>query len=98
MGIAEKPLYYLSIHEAQQLIKERKLSPVEVTKSVLDRIAAVDNRLHSYIHLTADSAMDEARAAETEIHKGKWRGAMHGIPIAVKDQLDVEGAPARIRQ
>jgi aspartyl-tRNA(Asn)/glutamyl-tRNA(Gln) amidotransferase subunit A len=98
MAIAEKPLYYLSIHEAQQLIKQRKLSPVEVTQSVLDRISAVDDKLHAYIHLMADSAMKEARAAETEIQKGKWRGAMHGIPIAVKDQLDVAGAPARIRQ
>ena len=98
MAIAEKPLYYLSIHEAQQLIKDRKLSPVELTQSVLDRIAAVDGKLHAYINLMADSAMREARAAEMEIQHGKWRGPMHGIPVAVKDQLDVEGAPARIRQ
>ena len=56
MAIAEKPLYYLSIHEAQQLIKDRKLSPVELTRSVLDRIAAVDGKLHAYINLMADSA------------------------------------------
>lgn len=98
MAVAEKPLYYLSIHEAQQLIKDRKLSPVELARSVLDRIAAVDSKLHAYINLMADSAMAEARAAETEIIRGNWRGPMHGIPIAVKDQLDVEGAPARIRQ
>jgi aspartyl-tRNA(Asn)/glutamyl-tRNA(Gln) amidotransferase subunit A len=98
MAAAEKPLYYLSIHEAQQLIKERKLSPAELTRSVLDRISAVDGKLHAYINLMADSAMAEARAAESEITRGKWRGPMHGIPIAVKDQLDVEGAPARIRQ
>ena len=98
MAIAEKPLYYLSIHEAQQLIKERKLSPVELTKAVLDRIAAVDGKLHAYINLMAESALNEARAAEAEITKGKWRGPLHGIPVAVKDQLDVEGAPARIRQ
>lgn len=98
MSIAEKPLYYLSIHEAQQLIEERKLSPVELTQSVLDRIAAVDGKLHAYIDLMADSAMEQARAAEVEIQRGQWRGPMHGIPIAVKDQLDVEGAPARIRQ
>ena len=98
MAVAEKPLYYLTIHEAQQLIREGKLSPVELTKSVLDRIAAVDGRLHAYINLMADSAMDTARAAEAEIAKGNWRGPMHGIPFAVKDQLDVEGAPARVRQ
>jgi len=98
MAVAEKPLYYLTIHEAQQLLREGKLSPVELTKSVLDRIAAVDGRLHAYINLMADSAMDTARAAEAEIAKGNWRGPMHGIPFAVKDQLDVEGAPARVRQ
>ena len=98
MAIAEKPLYYLSIHEAQRLIKDRKLSPVDLTKAVLERIQAVDGKLHAYINLMAESAMREASAAETEIAKGNWRGPMHGIPIAVKDQLDVEGAPARIRQ
>ena len=98
MAIAEKPLYYLSIHEAQQLIHNRQLSPVELTRGVLDRIAAVDAKLHAYINLMSDNALAEARAAETEIANGKWRGPMHGIPIAVKDQLDVAGAPARIRQ
>lgn len=95
---ADKPLYYLSIHEAQQLIQSRQLSPVELTRSVLERIAAVDGRLHAYINLMADSAMEEARIAEAEIVGGNWRGPMHGIPVAVKDQLDVEGATARIRQ
>ncbi len=98
MAVAEKPLYYLSIHEAQQLIQKRQLSPVELTRAVLDRIAAVDVKLHAYINLMTDSALAEARAAEAEIANGKWRGPMHGIPIAVKDQLDVAGAPARIRQ
>ena len=98
MAIAEKPLYYLSIHEAQQLIHNRQLSPVELTRAVLDRIAAVDAKLHAYINLMSDSALTEARAAEAEITNGQWRGPMHGIPIAVKDQLDVAGAPARIRR
>jgi aspartyl-tRNA(Asn)/glutamyl-tRNA(Gln) amidotransferase subunit A len=98
MAISEKPLYYLSIHEAQQLIKERKLSPIELTRGVLDRIEAVDGKLHAYINLMADSALEQARAAEAEIQRGRWRGPMHGIPVAVKDQLDVEGAPARTRQ
>lgn len=98
MAIAEKPLYYLTIHEAQQLIRSRKLSPVELTRTVLDRIDAVDGRLHAYINLMSDAAIQEARAAEAEIARGNWRGPMHGIPVAVKDQLDVEGAPARVRQ
>jgi aspartyl-tRNA(Asn)/glutamyl-tRNA(Gln) amidotransferase subunit A len=98
MAVTEKPLYYLSIHEAQQLIQKRQLSPVELTGAVLDRIQAIDGKLHAYINLMADSAMEGSRAAEAEILRGNWRGPMHGIPVAVKDQLDVEGAPARIRQ
>lgn len=98
MAIAEKPLYYLTIHEAQQLIRDRKLSPVELTRAVLARIAAVDGKLHAFINLMAESAMQAARAAEAEIARGDWRGPMHGIPVAVKDQLDVEGAAARVRQ
>jgi aspartyl-tRNA(Asn)/glutamyl-tRNA(Gln) amidotransferase subunit A len=98
MVTVEKPLYYLSIHEAQELIHSRKISPVELTGSVLERIQAVDSELHAFINLMADRAMEQARVAEAEIAKGKWRGPLHGIPVAVKDQLDVDGAPARIRQ
>src|SRR5918992_404842 len=96
--IAEKPLYYLSIHEAQQLIHKRDLSPVELARAVLERIQSLDGKLHAYINLMADNALEEARVAEAEILRGHWRGPMHGIPVAVKDQLDVEGAPARVRQ
>jgi aspartyl-tRNA(Asn)/glutamyl-tRNA(Gln) amidotransferase subunit A len=98
MAIAEKPLYYLSIHEAQRLLQTRQLSPVELTRAVLDRIAAVDGQLHAFINLMADSAMTEARSAEAAIQRGEWRGPLHGIPVAVKDQLDVAGAAARVRQ
>ena len=98
MATADKPLYYLSIDEARRLIQSRRLSPVELTRSVLERIASVDGRLHAYINLMADAAMERARVAEAEIAGGNWRGPMHGIPVAVKDQLDVAGVPARIRQ
>ena len=66
MPIAEKPLYYLTIHEAQKLIQSRALSPVELTRAVLDRIKAVDEKLHAYINLMSDSAVKEAQAAETD--------------------------------
>jgi aspartyl-tRNA(Asn)/glutamyl-tRNA(Gln) amidotransferase subunit A len=98
MRVGEKPLYYLTIDEAQKLIKSRTLSPVELTQAILQRIAAVDGSLHAYIDLMSDSALRQARVAEAEVLAGHWRGPMHGIPVAVKDQLDVAGAPARIRQ
>ena len=98
MSAQEKPLFYLTIHEAQKLIQSRALSPVELTRALLKRIEAVDGQLHAYLNLMADSAMAEARAAETEILQGQYRGPLHGIPVAVKDQLDVKGAPALIRR
>jgi aspartyl-tRNA(Asn)/glutamyl-tRNA(Gln) amidotransferase subunit A len=85
------PLYFLSIHEAAQRIKKHDLSPVELTHAFLDRIAKVDNKTKAYITLTADSALKEARAAEAEILKGKYRGPLHGIPLAHKDLYDTKG-------
>ncbi len=97
MTRGKKPLHYLTIDEAHKLIRKRKLSPVELTRAVLDRVASVDAELHTYFNLMAESAMQEARVAEAEILKGHYRGPMHGIPVAVKDQLDVKGAPAEVR-
>jgi aspartyl-tRNA(Asn)/glutamyl-tRNA(Gln) amidotransferase subunit A len=98
MAVQEKPLYYLTIHEARELIQSRALSPVELTRAILKRIEAVDGQLHAYLNLMADSAMAEARAAEAEIVRGDYKGPLHGIPVAVKDQLDVKGTPALIRE
>ena len=97
MTLGEKPLYHLTIHEAQQLIQSRRLSPVELTGAILKRIESVDGRLHAYLNLMADRALAEARVAEAEILKGEYKGPLHGIPVAVKDQLDLQGAPALIR-
>jgi len=98
MATQEKPLFHLTIHEAQKLIRSRTLSPVELTRAILQRIEAVDGRLHAFLNLMADSAMAEASRAEADILQGHYRGPLHGIPVAVKDQLDVKGAPAEIRK
>ena len=84
-------LHYMTIREAGGLIRDRKLSPVELTQAFLNRIQAVDGRVRSYVTLTADSAMEDARAAEAEIQAGKYRGPLHGIPIALKDLYDTKG-------
>jgi aspartyl-tRNA(Asn)/glutamyl-tRNA(Gln) amidotransferase subunit A len=94
---ANKPLYYLTIHEAHQMIRSHELSPVELTRAVLNRIETTDGKLHAYRQVMAESALREARLAEAEILKGNWCGPLHGIPVAVKDQLDVSGQPAEIR-
>ncbi|MDE2516186.1 MAG: amidase [Rhodospirillales bacterium] len=75
----------LSLTEAAALIAARRLSPVELTRAVLARIAALDPMLDAYLLLTEDQAMDAARQAEAEIAGGTYRGPMHGIPVALKD-------------
>lgn len=81
----------LSVSEAGRLIAARKMSPVELMDSVLERTAAVDETLHSYITLLADKARDAARKAEAEIAAGRYRGPLHGIPYGVKDNYHVSG-------
>jgi aspartyl-tRNA(Asn)/glutamyl-tRNA(Gln) amidotransferase subunit A len=78
-------LHFLSIADAASLIEHRQLSPVELTRALLDRIAALDPQLNAYLLVTADRALAQARAAEAEIMAGRYRGPMHGIPFALKD-------------
>ena len=84
-------LHFMTIHEFSGLVRDGKLSPVELTQAFLDRIQAVDGQVRAYVTPTADSAMEEARAAEAEIQAGKYRGPLHGIPIALKDLYDTRG-------
>ena len=84
-------LHYLTIGEAAPLIASGELSPVELTRAYLDRIEAVDGRLDSYVTLTSELALSQARQAEAEIRAGNCRGPLHGIPIALKDLYDTAG-------
>src|SRR5207248_5024002 len=82
---------YLTIAEAARLIERKELSPVELVDSRLDRIARLDDRLHSFIRVLADEARRDARAAEKEIVAGRYRGPLHGIPIGLKDIYETAG-------
>src|SRR4030081_610585 len=84
-------LAYLSVAEGAALLRARKLSPVEWTTALLDRIAAIDEHYNAFLSVTADTALAQARAAESEIAKGQWRGPMHGVPYAAKDIFDIAG-------
>ena len=84
-------LPYLSVAEGAQLLRAKKLSPVEWTKALLERIAQIDEHYNAFLVVTADKALAQAKAAEAEIAKGQWRGPMHGVPYAAKDIFDVEG-------
>jgi aspartyl-tRNA(Asn)/glutamyl-tRNA(Gln) amidotransferase subunit A len=85
--------HWLGIAEAAHAIAARDLSPVDLLTSLLERIAKLDPKLHAFIRLDAASAMDAARTAETEIAAGRSRGSLHGVPIGVKDIIDVAGLP-----
>ena len=81
----------LDLAAAARAVRERSLSPVDLTRACLDRIARLDPRLNTFITVTAERALAEARRAEEEVGKGRWRGPLHGIPIAVKDNVDTAG-------
>ena len=84
-------LYFLTMREAGQLMRSGQLSPVELLRACLDRIEATDDRLHSFVTLMVDEAMEQARTAESEMLRGNYRGPMHGIPFALKDLYDTAG-------
>jgi aspartyl-tRNA(Asn)/glutamyl-tRNA(Gln) amidotransferase subunit A len=92
-----KDLCYLTIREAGSLIQRQELSPVELTTAHLQRIEELDGRLRSFVALQADEAMAEARVAEAEILRGAYRGPLHGIPVAHKDQFDARRLPSQGR-
>jgi aspartyl-tRNA(Asn)/glutamyl-tRNA(Gln) amidotransferase subunit A len=81
----------LTLREASDLVRKKKVSPVDLTKACLARIERANPTLNCFITVTADSALRQARDAETEIASGKWRGPLHGIPIALKDLFDTAG-------
>ncbi|MFE1073963.1 amidase [Streptomyces sp. NPDC058783] len=85
--------FELSLTEAARAVRARELSPVELTASVLARVAAVEGRLGAYVTLAADTALAAAARAEREISGSGPRGPLHGIPMALKDLIDAEGLP-----
>ncbi len=72
-------------------LRRKEVSPLELTRTCLDRIEKLNPRLNAFITVMAESALAEARAAEKEILRGEWRGPLHGIPIAIKDLIDTAG-------
>jgi Asp-tRNA(Asn)/Glu-tRNA(Gln) amidotransferase A subunit family amidase len=81
----------LSIAEAARLMAAKKLSPVELTQSCLDRVKALDPALNSFLLLTGERALADARAAEARMMRGESRGALDGIPIGHKDIYNTAG-------
>lgn len=81
----------LDVAALSSLIRDRKLSPVEVTRHALDRIHALQDTLNAFITVCEETAMAEARQAEAEIGHGDYRGVLHGIPYSAKDLIATAG-------
>src|SRR6266566_6942221 len=84
-------IHDLSIAELSGLIASRKLSPVELVDALIRRVETYDAQTHAFITRTFDLARRQAREAEAEIAAGRYRGALHGIPFALKDIYDTRG-------
>jgi len=86
-------LHWLSVAQAARAIAHRELSPVELTQALLDRIQRLDPKLNAFIRVDGDAALQAALTAETEIAAGRARGPLHGVPVGIKDIIDVAGLP-----
>jgi aspartyl-tRNA(Asn)/glutamyl-tRNA(Gln) amidotransferase subunit A len=81
----------LSLQQAAAALRRKDLSPVDLARACLDRIATLDPRLNTFITLVPEQALAQAREQERELARGKRRGPLHGIPIALKDNIDTAG-------
>ena len=89
--MSEQQLEYLSVAEAADLIETKRVSPVDLTRVYLDRTRALDQELKAFITRPDEETIAAARQAEREIARGGYRGPLHGIPIAIKDLINVAG-------
>src|SRR5687768_17978510 len=83
--------HWLTAAEIGPAYASGKLSPVELVRELIGRIEARDKKLNAFIDVGAERALEDARHAEQEIRAGRSRGPLHGVPIALKDIIDVAG-------
>lgn len=86
-----EPLYYLSATEALQLFNSRELSPVELMEATVTRSEIWEPHINAFSHTYFEQAMDEARESEARYSRGEPKGVLDGLPLAMKDEIEVEG-------
>ena len=93
MNTSPAPATYAlhALADVSALVRQRQLSPVDLVTTCLDRIERLQPRLNAFITVTGEAARDAAHLAESDIKAGRWRGPLHGIPVAVKDFYDTAG-------
>jgi Asp-tRNA(Asn)/Glu-tRNA(Gln) amidotransferase A subunit family amidase len=89
----KESVLYSTVGELAKQIQAKQLSPVELTESYLERSQKLGPKLNAYARITDTLALAQAQAAEKEIHRGHYRGPLHGIPYAAKDLLAVRDLP-----
>lgn len=92
MSLPEQP-YEMTAAEAARAIRKKRLSPVELLDSLLDRIAHVEGRVKAWAYIDAKGARRRAKALADEAQRGRFRGPLHGVPFAAKDIFYTEGLP-----
>ena len=88
---ASEDLAGLTLKQASELLRAKRASPVDLTQACLQRIERYNPSMNAYITVLGDQALKAAREAESEQRSGRWRGPLHGIPIALKDNIDTAG-------
>lgn len=85
--------HYASLSQVSEALRRGEVDAVSLTGAMLDRIAAVNPVLNAYLSVDGDGAMEAAETAQAEIDAGRWRGPLHGVPIAIKDLFHTAGTP-----
>ena len=91
MSMNKSELPFLSATVLSELLAAKEVSPVEATEAYLERIQSLDSTIRAFVTVTAEAALVSAKQSEQEIVNGDHRGPMHGIPVAVKDQIYTKG-------
>ena len=89
MDIVDIP--FLSVAQLSELIKNRTISPVETVEAYLDRIDSLNGKLYAYLTVCREEALQAAKESEHALDRGEYLGPLHGVPVAVKDQLNTAG-------
>ncbi|HEX9920170.1 MAG TPA: Asp-tRNA(Asn)/Glu-tRNA(Gln) amidotransferase subunit GatA, partial [Candidatus Methylomirabilis sp.] len=92
-GRREVELYQMTIHELHGLLRGREVSAEEITRSVLERIEAVEEKVKAYVRVAPEAALAQAKAVDGEIGKGNSLSPLAGIPLAIKDLMCTQGIP-----
>ena len=85
----------LTLYNAAERMRRGTLTAEALTLSCLERIAERDGELRAWVHVDAEGAMERARLLDREAHEQRWHGPLHGIPVGIKDIIDVAGMDTR---